>query len=108
MVVSPNPTPNPNPTPSLDQVRLLELVEALLANAGELLARLPTRHAAAHEAQQALVGGTYMGTLLPWLVDDVVLFSLFGHEMAYRLLPALLPVLDQLQRLLSSHARRVA
>ena len=34
-------------------MRLLELVEALLANAGELLGRLPTRHAAAHEAQQA-------------------------------------------------------
>ena len=30
-----------------------------------------------------------MGTLLPWLVDDIVLFSLFGREMAYRRPPPL-------------------
>ena len=75
MVVSPNPNPIPSPTstPRPEQVVLLELVEPLLSNAAELLARLPTRHAAAHEAQQALVGGTYMGTLLPWLVGDLAL-----------------------------------
>ena len=52
---------------------LLELVEPLLSNAAALLGQLPTRHAGSHEAQQALVGGTYMGTLLPWLVGDLAL-----------------------------------
>ena len=50
---------------------------------------------------------TYLGTLLPWLVDGVALFSTFAFDFAFKLLPVLLPLLEQLQRLLSSHARRV-
>ena len=91
-----------------DTVRLLELAEQLLASATGLLAALPTQHGAALEAQQASIGATYLGSLLPWVVDCLTLFSLFGFDFAFKLLPVLLPLLEQLQRLLSSHARRAS
>jgi hypothetical protein len=40
-------------------------------------------------------------------VDSLALYSLFAFDFAYKLLPMLLPLLEELQRLLSSHARRV-
>lgn len=76
-----------------------ELLRAATALLEESLA--PARSAAALDAQQARLAPTFIGSLLPWLVDSLALFSAFAFEHAQRLLPLVLPLLHTLRAALA-------
>jgi hypothetical protein len=82
---------------------LAGMAEELLRAATALLeAGLPpARSAAALEGYQSRLAPTFLGSLLPWLVDSLALFSAFAFEHAHRLLPLVLPLLHTLRAALA-------
>ena len=79
---------------------LMRMAEELLAGATELLQQLPTPADAAElSTLDRRLSQSFVGSLLPWLVDALNLFSAFAFEHAWRLLPTLLPLLNALKRI---------
>ena len=54
------------------------------------------------EAQQARLDVSFVGSLMPWLIDSLSLFSIFAVECASRLLPLVLPLLNTIKPLLAA------
>jgi hypothetical protein len=76
-----------------------DLLLAATSLLGESLA--PAYSATALDAQQMKLAPTFIGSLLPWLVDSLTLFSAFAFEHAQRLLPLVLPLLHSLRAALA-------
>lgn len=85
---------------------LIQLSEQLLSRATTVLSSLyaPTEEHLA--ALHATLAPTFLGSLLPWLVDALALFSAFPFEHSWRLLPALLSLLDALRQVLAVDTRQ--
>jgi len=85
---------------------LVQIAEDLLRSANTLLS--DQLEAAATESQlaqhQAQLAPTFVGSLVPWLVDSLALFSAFAFEYAQRLLPLVLPLLNTLKGVLAADA----
>ena len=87
-----------------ENVQLLRMAEKLIKGATAVLEAQPVpRSASALALLQAQLRPTFIGSLLPWLVDALCLYSAFAFDFSQRLLPLVLPLLQQLQRLLSCH-----
>ena len=85
-----------------ESTTLLHLAEQLLSRAATTLRGvepLTTEHLA---AMQHVLGPTFIGTLLPWMADSLTLYSAHPFEQAWRLLPALLPLLQTLRHVLAT------
>ena len=88
-----------------ENAALWELARSLVACATALLAeQSPPRDVGSLQRLQAQLAPTFVGSLLPWLLDSLTLFSAFAFGYSQRLLPLVLPLLQQLKRLTEADA----
>ena len=87
-------------------VALVRVAEDLLLGADEMLRKrlAPAATEAELARRQAQLSTTFVGSLVPWLIDSLALFSAFAFEYAQRLLPLVLPLLNTLKAVLGAGA----
>jgi len=81
---------------------LASVAEELIGGATNLLSDAANADALASPAVLSRLESTYIGRLLPWLVDSLSLFSAFAFDFAWRLLPVVLPLLSALKPLVAT------
>ena len=91
-----------NERDGLENVQLLRMAEKLMKGATAIFEALPTPNGPGLSLLQAQLAPTFIGSLLPWLVDALCLYSAFTFDFSQKLLPLVLPLLEHLKRLLSA------